>query len=121
MVDNELRTTGDAYTAAELFSDLTQAAWSELAGQRARSVNSFRRNLQRVHTNHLIELMLSSAAAIPEDARSLARLHLSRISDRVESALGQGGLDDFTEAHLGETAARIERALNAQVSLGIKG
>ncbi len=121
MVDNELRTTGDAYTAAELFNDLTQAAWSELAEQRARSVNSFRRNLQRVHTNHLIELMLSSAAVIPEDARSLARLHLSRISDRVESALGQGGLDDFTEAHLGETAARIERALNAQVSLGIKG
>ncbi len=120
MIDNELRTTGDVYTAAELFSDLTAAAWSELAGQRVRPVNSFRRNLQRAYADQLINLMLSPSPTIPEDARSLARLHLKRILGRVESALGQSGLDDFSEAHLDETGARIERALNAEVSIEIK-
>lgn len=120
MIDNELRTTGDVYTAAELFNDLTAATWSELAGQRVRPVSSFRRNLQRVYTNQLIDLMLSPSPIIPEDARSLARLHLKRISARVESAQGQSGLDDFSAAHLDETGARIKRALDAEVSIEIK-
>jgi hypothetical protein len=51
MIDNQLRAPGDAYTAAELFNDLADAVWSELASQPARSVNSFRRNLQRRHTD----------------------------------------------------------------------
>ncbi len=116
MVENELRVTGDAYTAAELFNATTGAIWSEVSGSQARPVNVFRRNLQRAHTDHLIELLLSESPAVPEDARSLARLHLKRIGSRAEAALGQSGLDDFTEAHLDETKARIERALNAKVS-----
>ncbi len=120
MIDNELRTPGDAYTAAELFSELTAAAWSELAGPRIRPVSSFRRNLQRAHTNQLIDLMLSPSPTVPEDARSLARLNLRRISGRVDGALGQSGLDDFTEAHLVETRARIDRALSAQATIEIK-
>jgi hypothetical protein len=117
MIDNELMMTGEAYTAAEMFNELTTATWSELAGSRARPVNSFRRNLQRMYTTELIDLMLSDAPDVPEDARSLSRLQLKRISGQIDGALGQDGLDDFTVAHIDETQARIQRALNAQVSL----
>ncbi|NIR43739.1 MAG: zinc-dependent metalloprotease [Gemmatimonadetes bacterium] len=119
MIDNELRTPGDAYTAAELFNSMTSATWSEVSGTRARPVNSFRRNLQRMYTDHLIEIMLSDEPTVPEDARSLARLHLKRIASNIESA-GTGGLDDFTLAHLDETQARIERALKAQASVDME-
>ncbi|NIV20432.1 MAG: hypothetical protein GWN54_07370, partial [Gammaproteobacteria bacterium] len=67
----------------------------------------------------LIELMLSQEPAVPEDARSLARLHLKRIQSRVESALAASSIDDVTEAHLEETRARIERALDAQTGYQI--
>lgn len=117
MIDNELRATGEPYTAAELFNEMTQAIWSELDGERSRSVNSFRRNLQRRYTDHLIEVMLSTAPTVPEDARSLSRLHLKRIAERVDAALDRGAVDDFSVAHLDETKARIERALRAQTNL----
>ncbi|MDP2577823.1 MAG: zinc-dependent metalloprotease [Candidatus Palauibacterales bacterium] len=122
LIDNELRTPGEAYTAAELFSELTDASWSEISGSRARSVNSFRRNLQRAHADMLIDLALAddSGTPVPADARSLARLHMKRISVRIDGALEQGGLDDFTEAHLDETRARIERALKAQIMLPVE-
>jgi hypothetical protein len=73
--------------SAELFDETSAAIWSEISGSRARPVNVFRRNLQRAHTDHLIQLMLRASPAVPEDARSLARLHLKRIRDRVEAAL----------------------------------
>lgn len=120
MIDNELRSTEEAYTAAELFNETTAAIWSELEGDAARSVSSFRRNLQRAHANHLIELMLSESGAVPEDARSLARLHLTRIQARIARAAQQGNMDDFTQAHLQETEARIERALDAHLSIGVR-
>ena len=121
MIDNEMRQQqGSAYTAAEMFDDVTKATWSELGGQRARNVSSFRRNLQRIHTDTLIDLLLADNPLTPPDARSLARLQLKRINESVEGALGRGGLDDFTLAHLEETQARTERALNAQVSLEIE-
>ncbi len=121
MIDNELRTPGEGYAASELFRELSGAIWSELGGRRARSVNSFRRNLQRLYIERLTFLMLDSEPTIPEDGRSLARLHMNRISERIERALGQSGLDDFTLAHLEESQARIQRALSAQFSLKPEG
>ena len=103
MIDNELRAPRDAYTAAELFNELTEAIWSELAGGRAGDIDSFRRNLQRIHTDQLVDLMLSEEPTTPPDARSLARLQLKRIAERADNALGGGGLNDFTQAHLDET------------------
>ena len=120
MIDNELRTPGEAYTAAELYNDLTRAIWSELGAERARSIDSFRRNLQRAHVDQLIAVMLDQGPEVPEDARSLSRLHLKRIDGRVEGALEREALDDFTRAHLEETHARIQRALDAQFSIEVK-
>ncbi|MFQ5679432.1 MAG: zinc-dependent metalloprotease [Gemmatimonadota bacterium] len=131
LIDGEARRTPgeDGYRAAELFATLTGAVWSELgfdaAGRvtgRARPVDSFRRNLQRVHSARLIELLLDRAtgfptASTPEDGRSLSRLELGKLSRRIGQVLRAGGADVMTRAHLEESKARIDRALEASLSV----
>ena len=109
--DLELRTAADeVFTMDELFVGLRQAIWSEL--DEGASVNSFRRNLQRVHLRILTDLVLRAESA-PEDARTLARADLKKLNERIGRALDRGTLDAYTQAHLDETQARIEAALEA--------
>ena len=51
---------------------------------------------------------------LPPDAVELSRLNLRRIRGSANTALQRQGLDDETNAHLMETVARIDRALDAQ-------
>lgn len=124
MLDNEVRMPGggEAYRLSELFETLTGAIWDEVLDG-PRSVDSFRRNLQRSHLDALTTVLLDtgpeSQPSPPEDARSLARLHLMEIADAIDAALDAGaGLDTYTRAHLLESGARIERALEASVTVG---
>lgn len=48
-----------------------------------------------------------------EDARTLARADLQTIAAQIEARLAGGGLDAYSRAHLDETRARIEAALEA--------
>ena len=50
---------------------------------------------------------------IPMEATSLARLNLMKIRHHIDQAEKQSGLDDLAKAHLGESKARIDRALDA--------
>lgn len=90
-------------------------------------IGSMRRNLQRVHLGRMTTLLLheevqgiGGAVSIPEDARSLARVELSDLSHDIERALRSGGLPEMTAAHLAESRARIERALEASISLELE-
>lgn len=123
MIDNEVRMPPgqQPYTVAELMTTLTDAVWSEVAGP-VRNVDSFRRNLQRAHLDLLTAKLndiraAPNAAPPPEDARSLARYELVRLSERIERALEAGSLDVPTRAHLMETRARLERALEASLTV----
>ena len=53
--------------------------------------------------------MIGRVAAVPADARSLARLHLKDVGKRVDAALGEK--DDTVRAHLEETKERIAKVL----------
>ena len=129
MIDNEARVPdGQAtLTVAELFDALTTGVWTELGwnGRAARNVDSFRRNLQRAHLEELVDKLLdrrngppsSFNPATPEDARSLARYELARLSRRIGQVAGSGALDRMTRAHLTESRARIDRALDASLVL----
>ena len=131
MIDNQVRTTGDTYPPGALLQDLTEAIWSELDtdGPRPAPINSFRRPLQRTYSNLLIELMMGKTSWItitmagadqvdaPEDVRSMARLELSELSAQIDQSLQASSLDRTTRAHLIETQARIDRALNASLDL----
>ena len=113
----------DAFTLPELFSGITDAVWVELgrdAGAKQWSnadafISSFRRGLQREHLKQLIKLVLDADSGTPEDARSLARLHLGQINGKIQRVLqnARGNLDDYSFAHLEESQVRIEKALDA--------
>ena len=113
----------DAFTLPELFSGITDAVWVELgrdAGAKQWSnsdafISSFRRGLQREHLKQLIKLVLEADSGTPEDARSLARLHLGQIRSKIQRVLqnARGTLDDYSFAHLEESQVRVEKALDA--------
>ncbi len=131
MIDNEVRMPRgqEAFTVTELFGTLTTEIWAEVGwnGRRAGNVDSYRRNLQRAYVDQLIDKTLDRVPgtrsnfnpSTPEDARSLARYELSRLSTRIAQIQGNGRLDTVTRAHLAESKARIDQALEA--SLVIEG
>lgn len=125
MIDNEVRMPpgADVYRLSDLLGTLTRVIWSEL-GETAgapRSVTSFRRNLQRGFIMEFSRLLHPTTLGVPEDARSLARFELSRLSDRMEAILGSGAsLDATTQAHLVESKARIDQALQATLTIPLQ-
>jgi hypothetical protein len=125
MIDNTKRTSGDAFTVAELFDRMGNAVWSELgASPRApRNIDSYRRNLQRSYIEQMTRVLLNRAAVswfapVPEDARSLARYEFMQLSNQLDQALRTGAnLNVETRAHLAESKARIETALQASLTI----
>lgn len=123
MIDNGVRMPRgqEAYTVAELLSTVTDAIWSELGtgARAARNTDSFRRNLQRAHLEQLTAKVMGRRQGFgtpPEDARSLARWELQGLSTRMGQVLqSPAGLDVETRAHLAESKARIDRALEASL------
>ena len=113
----------EVFTLPELFSGITDAVWVELekdigAKQWSNTdafISSFRRGLQREHLKQLIKLVLDADSGTPEDARSLARLHLGQINSKIQRVLqnARGTLDDYSFAHLEESQVRVEKALDA--------
>lgn len=103
----------DRFTMEEAFVGVRQAIWSEL--ETRSSVNTFRRNLQGKHLEHLIKLVLTPPADLPRDAVALARADLSRLESRLTQALRSRQLDYVTRAHLEDARTRIEQALDARL------
>jgi hypothetical protein len=118
MIDNEVRMPRgeSAYTVSEMFGTLTDAVWLEtgLASGNVRSINSFRRNLQRSYANELV-LLMTGGFVVPEDVRSIARFELKRLDAGLDAAMTSSDLDRMTEAHLDETKERITQALEADM------
>jgi len=131
--DNELRFAPNErpFAMLDLFKGLDSAIWSELDAGSVK-ISSLRRNLQREQLKRLIRLVLRPAppppAAAPsvlpvpptpqppEDATTLARASLVSIRAKIHQALVAGKVTDpTTTAHLEETQARIDAALQAQL------
>ncbi|MDX1463759.1 MAG: zinc-dependent metalloprotease, partial [Marinirhabdus sp.] len=113
--DNEIRFPKgqQPFTMAELFLAVQDAVWQEL--NRRENINSFRRELQRIHLYALDEIVLRSPFGFPRDALILARADLVKIKAEIDQCLGAAQLDAYTKAHLEESAAKIEAVLSAQV------
>ena len=125
MVESQIRYAGggEPYTIGEMFDTLTGAVWSELggAGGQAKNVSSFRRNLQRAYVDQFLGVMMGAAnpagGPVPDDACALARYQLTSVSMRLDAVMDSPALDTQTRAHLAESKARIDRALEASLSL----
>jgi len=131
--DNELRfgPKEKPFRMVDLFNGLSTSIWSELDAGSA-EIPSLRRNLQREHLRQLIRLVVrqqpQTAAApggfgtpqppppAPEDATTLARATLMRLESKIKTRLAaKGVIEATTRAHLQETQARIDAALQAQM------
>jgi len=117
--DNEYRTSGqdDVFTLSELVTTVTDSAWRELASPRGGTsgeVSSFRRNLQREHTERLITLALLDRTSSPSlrTIGTLATAELRRIDKMADNALSSK-TDPYTSAHLSDVRTRIAKALDA--------
>ncbi len=127
IADSELKVPADqdAFTAAELIKGLTTAVFSEVdklpAGDytnRKPAISSLRRNLQRLYLKRLSTLALGESAGAPDDCQTIAFSELKSLEDRVKKLLaGNIKLDDYTRAHLEETASRIAKVTDARMTL----
>lgn len=108
----------EKYTMADMFTELRRAIWHEIVT--GNNINSFRRPLQRYHLDKVIGLVLEKQPGIPEDARTLARNDLKILQRAIPKALIKPGLDIYTRAHLEESKARIDAALEAGIERSLK-
>lgn len=121
MQDLELRYSADdePFTMAEMFMELREAIWAELS--EPSNINSFRRALQRAHLEHLISMLVTPGYGIPEDACTLVRTDLVDLKTSIEHIRSDAALDASTQAHLDETLARVDAALQAQIEKRLSG
>jgi hypothetical protein len=81
-------------------------------------ISSLRCNLQRKHIERLIDMSMPSngfgSAAAP--VQNLGRMHLENLNGRTTTFLNQnkGGLDPYTEVHLRNSIALLDRVQEAQ-------
>jgi hypothetical protein len=138
--DCELKQAADAdvYTLAEHLRTLAEGIFSEWREapkpgeytNRKPYISSLRRNLQRMTLKRLANLLNSGAAnqlvqllgagtisAVPEDARTLVRMHLTDMDKQITLLLSSADvkLDDYSKAHLQDSQERIRKLLQAQV------
>jgi hypothetical protein len=115
----------DAFTTAELIQRLRKAIFSEVANMepgaytnRQPAISSLRRNLQRMLLRHLADLAMGNSRA-PDDCHTIAYSELIVLEREIQAVLknGQIKLDEYSRAHLWETAARIVKVLHASLEL----
>jgi hypothetical protein len=109
---NKLEPGDEKYTMYDLFTDARKAIWSELSGPS--NINSFRRQLQLVHLQRLINIYLSAPTNYPSDARTLAASDLDTIEEAARRGAGASSIDGMTQAHLKEVLRQIASAKKAQ-------
>ena len=114
---------------SDVFQTTTESIWGQLAPGKDASVATIRRNLQREHLARLCHfvlgqrpspfgdmygfvMLMGGSRTPPADAKSLARLHLQHIADKIDKGLSSG-MDDTTKAHLTECRERIKKVLEA--------
>jgi hypothetical protein len=126
MHDTELKTPPDQdlLTTAELIERLTMSIFSELESvkdgdftDRKPAISSLRRNLQREYLRMLSYIAMGNTAA-PDDCQTIAFAELSELEARIGQMLKSNmKLDNYSRAHLQESASRISKVLNADLEL----
>lgn len=108
LINTDLR-QDDPYTAEMLFADIDAAVYGSLTG-----LDRFQRNLQLAYADHLSGIMNNLRPSpfvpnAPDEARTLARLELTELMEKLESTTGGSRMD---KAHLLELTARVEAAFD---------
>ncbi|WP_298782504.1 zinc-dependent metalloprotease [uncultured Polaribacter sp.] len=124
MIENEtLNGAKNSYTLVNMMSDLRKGIWSEIYN--GRSIDTYRRNLQRVHLDNLDFLLnkeinkkgkndgyykTSSININQSDVKSVIRGELKRLQKDVKAASNKG--NTLTRYHLKDVLDRIKTILD---------
>lgn len=102
-------------TIPELMGALNKSIWSEVWSSPGSNIEANRRDLQREHLNRLVQLVTDASEQTPADARSVARKQLKELHSKLDARLTPPAynFNEYTRAHLEESKARIEAALEA--------
>ncbi|MBI5764958.1 MAG: zinc-dependent metalloprotease [Planctomycetes bacterium] len=119
----------EIFTLNEHLTSLTDAIWTELndsdrTGTDAKPfINGYRRNLQRMHLEMLMNLVLTDPdGTVPADANAIARRNVERLSRKIGKVVERDGIDETTLAHLTDVKKRIDKALEANYTVnGFRG
>lgn len=119
MIENETLNGNEAYSVVSLFSDLRKGVWSELYN--GKSIDTYRRNLQKAHIERLGYLLndsndargrgeLGSVSANQSDIKSIARGELKRLQRDAKNASNRG--NTLRRYHLQDVVDRIDMILD---------
>jgi hypothetical protein len=125
LIEAEAMQGKKAYTALELFADLRTGLWSELAT--GKTIDVYRRNLQRAHIERLEGLMKEEQVAVSgsqksstgftavnvnqSDIRAIARAELKTLKGKIVQALVITQ-DPLSKYHLDDCLQRINLILD---------
>lgn len=107
MVDNQTLNGTKAYTVLSMMSDLRKGVWAELYSRK--SIDTYRRNLQRAHISRLGTLM--SKGTDISDIKSVVRGELNRIKRDTKKAIATAP-NTMTRYHLQDVVVRIDVILD---------
>jgi len=107
MVDNETLNGSKAYIVISMMSDLRKGVWAELYSRK--SIDTYRRNLQRAHISRLGTLM--SKGTDISDIKSVVRGELNRIKGDAKKAIATAP-NTMTRYHLQDVVERIDGILD---------
>ncbi len=117
----------NTYQPDELLDDVKKGVWSELASKKP--VDSYRRNLQKLYTDDLINILnpppapsiqglpaalaalLAGTSVKDTDIPSIVRAHLTALRNDILAAI-PGTTDKLSRYHLLDVSERIRRALD---------
>ena len=125
MIENEALNGTQAYSLIEMMSDLRKGIWSELS--RGRSIDTYRRNLQRAYLTRMEYLMTEEQAEVPErfrmyvkrtnvnveqsDIRPVVRGQLSKLRNEIKAAIPKTS-NTMSKYHLRDAVVRIDNILD---------
>jgi hypothetical protein len=124
MIENDVKNGTEAYSPVEMMDDLRKGVWSELSNRR--SIDTYRRNLQRAYIERMHHLMSEEQAPLPErfrrfivrtnvnvamsDIRPIVRAQLKTLRREIVSA--QARMSGVSRYHLDDSIERIDSILD---------
>ena len=116
--DNEVKfeSKTQKFTLQQFLGQLNDAIWSEVHTKSP--INSYRRELQRMHLYLQHQILLKRTVFYPHDVVILIRHHLKKLQKSLVSALNNPELDTYSIAHLEYVQAKVEAILAAEMFRG---
>ena len=104
-------------TLPYLFQTVGSSVWAELPTKR--NVDPLRRNLQRAYVDRMSDIALKGGGNA--DAQTLAWGELRGMKAKLTAARAIPTLDAITKAHYSDSLDKINRTLDARITLGQSG